>query len=62
MPSYYLGVDVSKGYADFVILDAHKHPVEESFQRDDTFYPLPTAVSVLQRATGRSMQWKPMPN
>ena len=37
MPSYYLGVDVSKGYADFAILDSFKHPVEESFQLDDTF-------------------------
>ena len=37
MPSYYLGIDVSKGYADFVILDSLKHPVEESFQLDDTF-------------------------
>ena len=24
MSSYYLGVDVSKGYSDFVILDEHK--------------------------------------
>ena len=32
MPSYYLGIDVSKGYADFAILDSHKHPVEASFQ------------------------------
>ena len=37
MPSYYLGIDVSKGYADFAILDAHKQPVERSFQLDDTF-------------------------
>lgn len=35
--SYYLGIDVSKGYADFVILDSKKHPVCESFQLDDTF-------------------------
>lgn len=37
MASYYLGIDVSKGYADFVILDSSKQPVEESFQLDDTF-------------------------
>ena len=24
MESYYMGIDVSKGYADFVILDAKK--------------------------------------
>lgn len=35
--NYYLGIDVSKGYADFVILDAQKKPVEENFQLDDTF-------------------------
>lgn len=35
--NYYLGIDVSKGYADFVILDAQKRPVEENFQLDDTF-------------------------
>ena len=35
--NYYLGIDVSKGYADFVILDAQKQPVEENFQLDDTF-------------------------
>lgn len=37
MDQYYLGGDVSKGYADFVILNANKHPVEENFQLDDTF-------------------------
>lgn len=33
---YYLGIDVSKGYADFIILDSKKTPVENSFQLDDT--------------------------
>ena len=33
---YYMGGDVSKGYADFVILDSKKQPVEENFQLDDT--------------------------
>ena len=37
MQNYYLGIDVSKGYADFVILDAHKKTVEPNFQLDDTF-------------------------
>jgi len=37
MQQYYLGIDVSKGYADFVILDEKKQPVEENFQLDDTF-------------------------
>lgn len=37
MQKYYLGVDVSKGYADFVILNGNKQVVEENFQLDDTF-------------------------
>ena len=37
MKNYYLGGDVSKGYADFVILDTNKKVVEENFQLDDTF-------------------------
>jgi transposase len=37
MESYYMGIDVSKGYADFVILDAKKDVVEPNFQLDDTF-------------------------
>ena len=36
MQQYYLGGDVSKGYADFVIIDNKKRPVEENFQLDDT--------------------------
>jgi transposase len=34
---FFLGVDISKGYADFVILDKNKHTVEDNFQLDDTF-------------------------
>jgi len=37
MEHYYLGIDVSKGYADFVMLDDKKQPIEENFQLDDTF-------------------------
>ena len=36
MQSFYLGADVSKGYADFVILDEQKQTVVENFQLDDT--------------------------
>ncbi|MEI7962191.1 MAG: transposase, partial [archaeon] len=31
-----LGIDVSKGYADFVLLDSNKKQLEEVFQLDDT--------------------------
>ncbi|MCK4527101.1 transposase, partial [candidate division WOR-3 bacterium] len=34
---FFLGCDVSKGYADFVILDSKKNIVERNFQLDDTF-------------------------
>lgn len=37
MQTFYLGVDASKGYADFIILDTQKKVVFESFQLDDTF-------------------------
>jgi transposase len=37
MQDYFLGIDVSKGYADFVILDGKKQCVENHFQLDDTF-------------------------
>ena len=37
MKKYFLGCDVSKGYADFVILDSDKNIIEKNFQLDDTF-------------------------
>lgn len=37
MKSFYLGIDVSKGYADFVIVNQQKQPVVKNFQLDDTF-------------------------
>ena len=32
----FLGVDVSKGYADFTLLDPDKNQLEKVFQLDDT--------------------------
>ena len=32
----YLGIDASKGYSDFALLDKNKQPLEETFQLDDT--------------------------
>lgn len=37
MTPYYLGNDVSKGYGDFIILNAQKETVMADFQLDDTF-------------------------
>lgn len=37
MNQYFLGIDASKGYSDFVMLNTKKQPVVENFQLDDTF-------------------------
>lgn len=37
MNNFHLGIDVSKGYADFIILDSNKEVIEKNFQLDDTF-------------------------
>jgi len=37
MLNFYLGCDVSKGYADFIVLDSGKKIIEPVFQLDDTF-------------------------
>ena len=38
MDHYFLGIDASKGYSDFVMLNAKKQPAIENFQLDDTFH------------------------
>ena len=37
MNQYFLGIDASKGYSDFVMLDSNKQTIIENFQLDDTF-------------------------
>jgi transposase len=37
MSNYYFGIDVSKGYADFVMINSNKQIMEPNFQLDDTF-------------------------
>lgn len=37
MKNYYLGIDVSKGYGDFLLIDQKKKTIENSFQLDDNF-------------------------
>src|SRR6056297_788465 len=36
MQKAYLGIDVSKGYADFTLIDEKRNILEENFQLDDT--------------------------
>jgi transposase len=49
MKSFYLGIDVSKGYADFVIIDEKKQTVIEYFQLDDTFNSHSRLYDILQQ-------------
>jgi len=37
MKSFYMGIDVSKGYADFMIINSQKQAVVQAFQLDDSF-------------------------
>jgi transposase len=45
MGDFFLGADVSKGYADFVLMDASKQVVEQPFRLDDT----PTGHAALRQ-------------
>ena len=49
MESFYLGIDVSKGYADFMIINSIKQPVGQSFQLDDTFAGHQCLYDILNR-------------
>ena len=73
MANYYLGCDVSKGYADFIILDSSKKIIESDFQLDDTFeghnklyrflqdffkqYPDATLFSAVESTGGLENNW-----
>lgn len=55
MTTFYLGVDVSKGYADFAVIDSKKKEVVKSFQLDDTF----SGHQCLYDILGRLLQQDP---
>jgi len=73
MANYYLGCDVSKGYADFIIIDSSKKIIEHDFQLDDTFeghnelyrvlqdffkqYPDATLFSAVESTGGLENNW-----
>lgn len=73
MESFYLGIDVSKGYSDFVIINNKKQPVVENFQLDDTFeshnrlygilqeflvqYPKATVYAAVESTGGYENNW-----
>jgi len=48
MQKFYLGIDVSKGYADFIMLNEQKQPVIDSFQLDDTYIGHRTLYDILK--------------
>ena len=52
MKPFYMGIDVSKGYADFMILNSKKQPVAQSFQLDDTFEGHQSLYKILGRFLG----------
>ena len=49
MKPFYMGIDVSKGYADFMIIDRQKRPVVKGFQLDDTFEGHRCLYDILER-------------
>jgi transposase len=49
MKPFYMGIDVSKGYADFMIINSKKQPVVQSFQLDDTFEGHRSLYNLLSR-------------
>ena len=48
MSNYYMGIDVSKGYADFAVLNPAKQPLDAGFQLDDTAAGHQKLVAYLQ--------------
>lgn len=49
MKPFYMGIDVSKGYGDFMILNSKKQPVVKGFQLDDTFEGHQCLYSIVAR-------------
>lgn len=52
MNNFYLGCDVSKGYADFIIINEDKQTVLDSFQLDDTTLGHQQLCNVLDSFSG----------
>lgn len=48
MDEYFMGIDVSKGYADFIVIDRRKTIIENVFQLDDTFEGHNQLFNILQ--------------
>ena len=73
MNEYFLGIDASKGYSDFVMLDEKKQTVIDNFQLDDTFdghsrlyellrrfnqdYPQATIYAAVESTGGYENNW-----
>lgn len=53
MMKAYLGIDVSKGYADLCLLDADRKPLESPFQLDDTRAGHDALKDLLRQNIGR---------
>jgi transposase len=48
MQAFYVGIDASKGYADFVVRDKKRQTIEPAFQLDDTFDGHATLFHILK--------------
>jgi transposase len=48
MDNFFLGIDVSKGYADFIMIDEKMQPAIDSFQLDDTYTGHRTLYGILE--------------
>ena len=49
MEPFYIGIDVSKGYADFMVINSKKQPIVQGFQLDDTFNGHRSLYNILSR-------------
>ena len=56
MSDFFFGIDVSKGYSNFVMLDSSKRYVEDDFQLDDTFDGHQKLYNILSEFCGRHPQ------
>lgn len=49
MHQYYLGIDVSKAYSDFVVFNYKKGPIERDFQTGDSFQAEDHLMSIAKK-------------
>ncbi len=58
MGDFYMGCDVSKGYADFIVINKSKRVIEKPFQIDDTFEGHSALTNILKQFFVRNSKAK----